>query len=89
MFILRDKCLFVVQGLAALCWVTIGVVVESHGPQWLTRSAYTNIIIQKEELEHVRKLLQITSLPLGNMEADMEFNRLINTLQVVLTWNFP
>ena len=43
LFTLRDKCLFVVQGLAALCWVTIGVVVESNGPQWLPKSAYTNI----------------------------------------------
>ena len=85
LFILWDKCLFVVQGLAALCWVTIGAVVESNGPQWFPRSAYTNIIIQKEDLEHLQKLLQITSLPSGNLEADLEFNRLIITLQVVLT----
>ena len=85
LFILWDKCLFVVQGLAALCWVTIGAVVESNGPQWFPRSAYTNIIIQKEDLEHLQKLLQITSLPSGNLESDLEFNRLIITLQVVLT----
>lgn len=67
------------RGLAALCRVSVGVAAESPAaPIPIIPELST---IREEDLEQVRRLLHLTSLPFNSTE-DEDFKRLIKMLKV-------
>lgn len=68
------------RGLAALCRVSVGVAAESSSPVPIPIIPELSTI-REEDLEQLRRLLHLTSLPFNSTE-DEDFKRLIKMLKV-------
>lgn len=80
---MRDKVLNQMgQGLAALCRVSVGVAAESNVAPIPIPVPDQFATINSGDLEQVRRMLQLTSLPFNNTH-DEDLNQLMNILQVV------
>lgn len=72
------------KGLAALYRVSVGVAAESSGAPIRIASLVPQLsTIKDEDLEQVRRLLQLTSLPFNSTD-DEDFKRLTSMLQVCI-----
>jgi len=81
---MRDKVLDqMAQGLAALCRVSVGVAAESNVAPIPIPVPNQFSSIKDEDLEHVRRMLQLTSLPFNNT-YDEDLQTLMKMLQVIL-----